>query len=634
MKAVTASRMWPLLAAHVALLAGAQWLEAVARHRAEAPLVIRVGDGSTLSETDGPDEDGLSAASGEPIDQRHADARSAGRRGELTRALESFAALVQQHPDQGALLAEYGYWLLAGGRDDDALAVLERATTLVPSDPVVLMNLGVALRRAKKPADAQRAFERAIAARPGYTPARIALAGLLRQTKRYDEAVAALGRATELGSNDEVARARVALGAVRVAQGKLDEAHRVFESAIERAPAMPELRLAIARSYFGADQPAATQRALAVAVRAAELAPDLVAVHALMGKIHDRRGDDLEARAAWERVLALDPENRYARRRLLRLALARDAFPEARQHAQRLLAEDPEEPEHHFLAGLVAAREGRVADAESAYRAAVARSREGYPEAHFNLGLLYKSADRLDDAIAAYRAAITARPAYLSAWNNLGLAHVAREAFVDGERAYRRALELDATYAPAWLNLGRLYLRQKDTARAIDAFEKALAARPGYPEAQQNLGTALSRAGRKPEAITVVRRLLEQEPRRPSAWFNLGLALGETNDAAGATAAFRRALELDPSHRGALRHLAQHALATGELSEAMRLYDELLDVIPGDRTARLGLATVALKRGDRGRCAELVGRVLAEEPTDEARALATQCATSGGGRSP
>ena len=162
-----------------------------------------------------------------------------------------------------------------------------------------------------------------------------------------------------------------------------------------------------------------------------------------------RVDDDVSgAEAAYQRALRLDPDYRYARRRLLRLALDRQDFPQARAAADDLLTRDPTDPEHHFLAGLVAARDERPDDARRYYRAAIERAGGTYPEAYFNLAIVEKGAGQRDAAVAAYQKAIEQRPDYPQAWNNLGLL-LAGTVPVDAEAAFRKAIALDAKYAPA-----------------------------------------------------------------------------------------------------------------------------------------------------------------------------------------
>jgi Tfp pilus assembly protein PilF len=69
------------------------------------------------------------------------------------------AAANHQNAEQGDLAAQN----LIAGREEAALATLERAVAADPSDPAVQINLGIAYARLGKDAEARAAFEAALA---------------------------------------------------------------------------------------------------------------------------------------------------------------------------------------------------------------------------------------------------------------------------------------------------------------------------------------------------------------------------------------------------------------------------------------------------------------------------------------
>lgn len=77
-------------------------------------------------------------------------------------------AATPQAADTGAALASAGEsgelaaQTLAAGREDEALAVLQRASAADPHDPAVLINLGIAYAQKGDDAKARAAFEAAL----------------------------------------------------------------------------------------------------------------------------------------------------------------------------------------------------------------------------------------------------------------------------------------------------------------------------------------------------------------------------------------------------------------------------------------------------------------------------------------
>jgi tetratricopeptide (TPR) repeat protein len=522
--------------------------------------------------------------------------------------------------------SEYGYWLAVSGEPKEAIPHLERAQAEHPSAQGAL-RLGLARARAGDLEAAERELRHALELKPAYGAARVALGNLLRKRGANDEAVELLLAAAASGSNEHRARALVALGAAQVAAGHRNDAERSFDQAVLFAPARAEVRLGIARAWLAGDTRQDAEKALAVLLRTAELTPDLAAVYASIGRAREKLGDTAQAQEAYDRALRLDPSYRYVRRRLLRLALQSRDFQRARREADRLVSDAPGDPEHHFLAALVADREGRREEARRAYLKAIEVAGGDYPEAYLNLGVLEKGAGDLAAAQTAYEKALTLRPAYGAAWMNLAKLHEGAGRSAEAEATYRKALDIDPRSATVWLGLGQLYAGLGRFEEGVAALRKALELKPGYDAAQLSLGVAYAKAGRHDEAVATYRALLHEEPRYVSAWYDLALALEAQGHLAEAREALEKALALDGTHEASLRELAELDLRERRLADARRRFGELLDASPGDVPARAALAEVAALDGDRPGCEAAARRLRAEAPRDERVAgLAARCA--------
>jgi tetratricopeptide (TPR) repeat protein len=84
-------------------------------------------------------------------------------------------------------------------------------------------------------------------------------------------------------------------------------------------------------------------------------------------------------------------------------------------------------------------------------------------------------AGRGAEAETAYRAALARWPASAGAWLGLGNVALAAGRLADAEPAFRRATELDAASAPAWNNLAHALLRLGRRREALAAAERAVA---------------------------------------------------------------------------------------------------------------------------------------------------------------
>jgi len=144
----------------------------------------------------------------------------------------------------------------------------------------------------------------------------------------------------------------------------------------------------------------------------------------------------------------------------------------------------------HFHRGTRLLQEGKAAEAEQAFRQALALDPD-LPEAHVNLGWLMEARQRLQEA----------------------------------ETHYRRALELDPLRPQTRLNLGTLLLGRKQLAEAELHFRYAAALDPRSPAPLANLAVALSHMGREDEAERCYRAVLEKEPGDRRTQFNLAYLL-------------------------------------------------------------------------------------------------------------
>ncbi len=153
----------------------------------------------------------------------------------------------------------------AGGRIPEAVAALERAARIAPTDAEVHVELASAYQAAARPGDAEGELERAIFLRPGYWPPHHLLAKLDLAQGKYEAAatqwreVITCAPASTRGYNN--------LGTMYYFLGRNDEARQAFE----RSLAVEANRVALSNLgtlYFEdarfADAVAAYERALAI----------------------------------------------------------------------------------------------------------------------------------------------------------------------------------------------------------------------------------------------------------------------------------------------------------------------------------------------------------------------------------
>jgi tetratricopeptide (TPR) repeat protein len=275
-----------------------------------------------------------------------------------------------------------------------------------------------------------------------------------------------------------------------------------------------------------------------------------------------------------------------------------------------------------FARAYAAHRDGRLADAERDYRAAidanpvhtdalhllgVLRHQQGRHEEaadlvgravalrpndaalQLNLGNALKALGRLDGAIERFRNALTLAPEFPLAHYNLGNAYALAGRHEDAVDAFERSLRLQPNDASTYNNLGNALHALGRSDEAIAAFSRALALRPGHAGAHNNLGMALAALGRAEEAIAQFRAALAAQPNYVAAHFNLGNTLDAIGRHEQAAAAFEAALALEAAFPPALLGLGNALASQGLHAQAIARFERAVGLDPQLALAWLGL---------------------------------------------
>ena len=128
--------------------------------------ILNLFSGKTAKASDKPAAD-TTAANALDLDGAVKQAQAQRKAGDLVGASKTLSQLVLAAPDDPRVLGEYGKTLVAQGRSDDALAFLECAIELQPSDWSLYSAQGVAFDQHGEYRQAQAAYDRALQMKPG-----------------------------------------------------------------------------------------------------------------------------------------------------------------------------------------------------------------------------------------------------------------------------------------------------------------------------------------------------------------------------------------------------------------------------------------------------------------------------------
>ena len=351
--------------------------------------------------------------------------------------------------------------LVAEGRLEEAVPLLERARSADPENPDALWMLAVARLRLGNLAEAVGLAEEFGRLVPDSPTGPLLRASAFTALGRIPEAAAALREALERDPRHPEARRDLAVLLGR--QGQLEEATARLEELRAEYPGRPEV-----------------------------LAP--------LGVLYVQQGRGADGLSALTQAVQADPDSFEARHHLGALYSGLGQFGSAAPQLEAALALRPGDPEVLFEICLLRSREERLEDARAACEAAAAAAPES-AEAQFASGDVLHYLQQGEAAERAYREAIRLDPDHVRARFRLGLLlyEAGRSAevipvltpAVEGEKMPATAEQR----AGGLTTLGQALAATSDAEGAARRLEAAIAAAPTLPEPHLHLGNLLVRSG-------------------------------------------------------------------------------------------------------------------------------------------
>lgn len=236
-------------------------------------------------------------------------------------------------------------------------------------------------------------------------------------------------------------------------------------------------------------------------------------------------------------------------------AVDRGDLEQARLDLVQLVAQEPDSPEALQRLGSVLMLEGRLAEAEGCFHAALARDHD-YVEAMLGIGQV--EAQRGDSAMALKRfeMAISIDPRQSRAHYLLGRAREAVGQTDEALAAYFRAVEFDANDVASMIRIAAIQLARSQPDQALSRLDQAVELAPVDGEARSLRGLAHWKLHHIPEAIADLRAAVQRLPDRPEIYYNLALVLEADHKRADARSAAEQALKLAPTD-SAVRQLSE-----------------------------------------------------------------------------
>ncbi|HBZ05167.1 MULTISPECIES: XrtA/PEP-CTERM system TPR-repeat protein PrsT [Massilia] len=505
------------------------------------------------------------------------------------------------------------------GDQKAALIQLKNAVAKSPEDVEARLALGTLYVETGDPVSAEKELRRAAGLGGASERVLPELARALQAQGKFKESLDEL--------KPELVAKSAPLLALRgdslLAQNQQAEAKKSYEAALALQPNSGAALMGLARHALVTRDGEAAERYAAEATTKDANNPE---VWMFRGGMLRATGKPDEALAAFDKVLALRPQDRnanvekaYIRVEQGKYAEARaeieagrkaapnslsvlhaqalvdyteGKYPAARESLQKILKSAPEHLPSILLAGAVELNLGSNGQAEAYLRKYLAADPNNLYARKLLAQALLKGAQP-GDAVAALAPALdnTNDPQLLAL---AGESYMQARDFGKATALFEKAAKLAPDAAVLHTSLGLSRLSQGDNAKAIDELERAAALDPKSPRALTALVQAELGLKHYDKALAAVAKLEQAQPDNPQTQnlkASVHLAKG---DVPAARAAFEKALQLQPTFFPAAANLAQLDLREQKPEAARKRFETVLEKDKKNFGAMAALADLAM----------------------------------------
>lgn len=466
---------------------------------------------------------------------------------------------------------------LRAGQPDKALTTLGPLLSVPKPSNSALSLAGEAYLQDNQPAKAEAAFKQALAADPGSTRNRTALA-LLQLDKNKSEAV--MSDLQSLAANDPGTYADMALITLHMRSNNTAKALAAIDKLAAKQPGKPE------PAY-------------------------------LRGTVQLNAGNVAKAREAFEAAVAADPGYMSAVMQLVSLDVAERNFKQAHERLDKVLAADKRNVTALLALSMLREREGaKPKDVLAPLQQAVAANPSD-TTARLRLIDHYLLRKDTKQALEAAQQAVGAQPASTELLDALGRTQVAARDTEQAVSTFNKLAALAPQTPQPYQRLAAIALSQGNLDLASRHLKRAISITPNLVAAQQMLMGIELQNKRYPEALEIARTVQKQRPKELTGFMWEADIQASRTDAAGAVdiyrTLFKRFERTDP-----LVKLHTALMELKRVPEADALTKQWLAAHPNDLAYHLYLGDVALARQDFAGAADRFAFVVKLQPDNVA----------------
>ena len=501
-----------------------------------------------------------------------------GRRFEDAKARS--AGLLAKNPQDIDAILLHANALAALKDPAGAVAEIEDALKIDPTESRVYLNLGAVRMTRGDVQEAEASFRKALSLDPSSVNAHLAFANFLWASRRPSEAENEIKQV--LAAQPRHLLANRMLGTLYLATNRAVEAEQPLK-AVAEVSALPAAKFQLAQYYLNARRNDDANKLLTELAANPETAGD---AETMLASVDYAAGRQADAHARLDKLLARAPKDPRALLLKARWLGAEKKLDEALNRANAATVADPQSAEAQFVLGMIHDLRREAADAIKAFNETL-RLNPRAVVAQLELSRLNLATGNEDTALRYAEEARQTAPGNASVGVALARSLLAKGDLARADKEIAALLRDQPGSATAHALNGTLQARKGNRAGATKAFERTLELAPGNLEAITGL-VALDL--QKRDFAAAHRRIETELGRQPERAELLALSAqafivaGESDKA---EPALRRAVASDPRFVNGFAMLAQLYLKQRRLDEARGEFEGMVKRDPravGPRT--------------------------------------------------
>jgi putative PEP-CTERM system TPR-repeat lipoprotein len=511
----------------------------------------------------------------------------------------------------------------AQGKNPAALEGIQKVLRVAPEHMPAILLAGAVEAALGSTEQAERHLRKYLEANPSSQYARMLLVSTLLKGGRPTEALAALGPALKDGQQDP--RLLALAGQAYLQNREFDKAAEYFGKASALAPQQAQLHTSLALSKLGQGDDARAvselemstkldskliqanvvlvmtelrlkhlDKALAAALAFEKERPQDPMAPNLKGGVLLAMNQPAEARASFEKALALQPTYFPAVANLAQLDVKEKKPDAARQRLESLLEKDKKNLDAQIALAALANSQGHPEQATASLEHAVADHPAAIAPA-IQLATAYLRGGQKQKALTLARKLQTANAANPDLLELLATTQLANDDPTGALESYSQLVNVVPKSAAAHFRLAAVHQRLKNDAAAAQDLKRALELQPDFLQAQLAQVDLAMRAHDVPQALAIAHQIQLQRRKDPVGFALEGdLQLAQKN-APLALQAFEKAYALAPAPELMIKLHGAMLLSGKEKQAELRIAQWQKDH-PGDAVVGMYLAESSLAK--------------------------------------